>query len=71
MTVTLAHWTQRQVAMARSKGGVSAFCDVWDNFLRAGVEVWPPPELVQKLYESRQARAFEGDELAAVTAQLG
>ena len=71
MTTTVQHWSGLPVVVARSKGGVWAFCDLWDNFLRSVVPAWPPPELVQKLYESRQARAFEGDELTAVTAQLG
>lgn len=57
--------------MARSKGGVLAFCDVWDNFLRTVSTVWPPAELVQKLYESRHASAFADDDQAAVTQQLG
>ena len=71
MATTLPHWSGRQVPLAQSKGGVWAVCNVWDNFLRSGLATWPPPELVQKLYQSRQARAFEDDQLAAVTTQLG
>src|SRR4051812_34726989 len=32
---------------------------------------WPPPPVIQKLYESRQARAFAPEELRAATARLG
>jgi hypothetical protein len=32
---------------------------------------WPPPPVVQKLYESRQSRAFAEPELAAAIEVLG
>ena len=46
-------------------------CDFSDNLIRDDRLPWPPPPVVQKLYESRQSRAFEPGELAAATRVLG
>lgn len=64
-------WNGRDIIVARSKGGVVAVADVSDNLIRVSEVPWPPPAIVQKLYESRQTRAFEGDQLATATAGLG
>jgi hypothetical protein len=45
---------------------VPVVCDFTDNLIRDDRLPWPPPPVVQKLYASRQSRAFEGEELAAV-----
>jgi len=71
MISQLEHWSGTMAPMAHSRGGVTVFCNVWDNFIRGGLAVWPPPELVQKLYESRQKRAFDDEALAAATQHLG
>ena len=71
MVMIVQHWSGREVRVANSQRGVSAFCNVWDNFLRTGLINWPPPELVQKLYESRHTHAFAGEEQAAVVQSLG
>jgi hypothetical protein len=55
----------------QSIGGVYAFCDVWDGVVHGDVRPWPPPELIQKLYQSRQARAYRGQHLKAATAGTG
>jgi hypothetical protein len=64
-------WNGREIEVARSKGGVIAVADVSDNLIRVDEVPWPPPAIVQKLYESRQSRAFEGDQLEAATRALG
>ena len=65
-------WNGREVAAAPSRGGVIALADFSDNLIRPDSAVpWPPPAIVQRLYESRQARAFEGPDLAPVTGRLG
>lgn len=51
-------WRGRSIAVAVSSGGVLAVVDPWDNFVATGVRPWPPPELIQKIYKSRQGRAF-------------
>ena len=64
-------WNGREIEVARSKGGVIAVADVSDNLIRVDDVPWPPPAVVQKLYESRQSRAFEGDQLDSATRALG
>lgn len=64
-------WNGRTVPVARSKGGVKAVSHPYDNLVRTGILSWPPPEIVQKLYKSRQSRAFEGKDLEIATSGLG
>lgn len=59
------------IPVARSKGGVKAVAHPFDNLIRTGIAAWPPPEIVQKLYKSRQSRAFEGKDLEFATSGLG
>lgn len=49
-------WNERDIEVARSKGGVIAVADVSDNLIRVSEVPWPPPAVVQKLYESRPTR---------------
>src|SRR4051794_38351564 len=71
MPEILKDWNGREFRLVRSKGGVAAVSDFADNLIRDERLPWPPPPVVQKLYESRQSRAFIGAELAAATARLG
>ena len=71
MPETIKDWNDRSIEIVRSKGGVIAVCDFADNLIRGEGIPWPPPPVVQKLYESRQSRAFISDELAAATRRLG
>lgn len=68
---TLLDWNGHEVALAESKGGVLAFADPFAGLLRGDVEVWPPPEVVQKLYKSRHQRSFQNEDLEAVKQRLG
>jgi hypothetical protein len=45
--------------------------DVDANVISTGVRPWPAPELIQKIYQRREARAFSGDEHRLATATLG
>lgn len=67
----IAGWNGVEIQVATSAGGVLAAVNPWDNLVRTGVTPWPPPELIQKLYQSRQARAFRDAELQAATSTLG
>jgi hypothetical protein len=67
----IENWNSVAVEAARSRGGVLALARVRDNLITTGIDVWPPPEILQKLYQSRQARAFDPDELAILTTDLG
>jgi hypothetical protein len=64
-------WNDRAIPVAHSKGGVKAVAHPFDNLVRTGISAWPPPEIVQKLYKSRQSRAFEGKDLEIATSGLG
>jgi hypothetical protein len=52
-------------------GGVRAVVDPWDGLVRTGVVPWPPAELIQKLYQSRQVRAFRDADLAGAKSKHG
>jgi hypothetical protein len=64
-------WRGRDVDVAVSAGGVRALASPWDNVVSTGVSPWPPPELVQKIYQSRQVQAFVGADNAIATRVLG
>src|SRR5581483_4690440 len=67
----ITDWRGAVVDVALSSGGVRAVSNPWDNVIRTGVHPWPPPELLQKVYQSRQVRAFSGDERRSAIAALG
>jgi len=62
-------WRGNPIEIATSKGGVIAVADPWNNVIRTNVRPWPPPELIQKIYQSRQIRAYAEQKRA--TAKLG
>ena len=59
-------WRGIEIKVGRSAGGVVAVANAWENVIRTGVAPWPAPELLQKLYESRQKRAYRDNELSIV-----
>ena len=67
----ISDWRGHLVEIAESAGGVRAVADPWNNVIKTGVRPWPPPELIQKIYESRQVRAFAGQAHVVATANLG
>lgn len=67
----MADWNGNIIPVARSKGGVKAVAHPFDNLIRTGITAWPPSEIIQKLYKSRQSRAFEGKDLETATSGLG
>jgi hypothetical protein len=62
-------WRGKQIEIGKSSGGVLAVANAWDNVIRTGVTPWPPPELIQKVYQSRHAASFLNRDHASVTAQ--
>ncbi|MBM9512014.1 hypothetical protein [Desulfogranum marinum] len=64
-------WDGKKVGVARSKGGVVATVDYKDNLVASGIRLWPPPEIVQKLYKSNQQRHFADENGNEVTRHLG
>lgn len=68
---TFTNWQGQSIGVARSNGGVLAVINAWDNVISTGVRPWPPAELIQKLYQSRQIRAFAGEQQRLATETLG
>lgn len=68
---TMNDWNDTPLSCACSRGGVLVTTHPFDNLIRTGCRPWPPPEIVQKLYQSRQIRAFDPDQAALCTAGLG
>lgn len=64
-------WNGKKIAAARSVGGVLALAHPLDNLISTGCSPWPPPEILQKLYQSRQVRAFQGDQLTICKSGVG
>jgi len=64
-------WRGAEIEVAASGTGVLAVANVWENLIRTGVAPWPPPELLQELYQSRQVRAFQGEHLTVATSRHG
>ena len=68
---TITDWNGVPMLVGRSKGGVIAAAEPLRNLMRVDLAPWPPAEVVQKLYESRQSRAFAPPDLDCVTSTLG
>ena len=64
-------WNGKEVAFARSKGGVLVLANPMDNLISTGCSPWPAAEILQKLYKSPQVRAFYDDELEICKSGLG
>ncbi len=64
-------WRGNEVEWAKSAGGVLALANVWENVIRPIGVPWPPPELIQKVYQSRQVRAFRASDSTVATKALG
>lgn len=64
-------WHGAEIEVAHSAGGVIAVVDPWSNLVRGAVSPWPPPELIQKAYQSRQVRAFRDAHAAAAIRTWG
>lgn len=64
-------WLGREIETVVSARGVRATVSPWDNLMRSGIAPWPPPEIIQKLYQSRHGKAFRGRHSAAATRHLG
>lgn len=64
-------WSDRPINLASSARGVYAFPNPWDGLLRGEVAPWPPPELVQKVYQSSHQSAYRGADFSVVTSAHG
>lgn len=64
-------WNNKPIEIGKSKGGVIALSHPFDNLIRSGIELWPTPEIIQKMYKSYHSDAFENDNLRIITDRLG
>lgn len=64
-------WNGREIPSARSKGGVTVVAHPFNNLISTGCIPWPTPEVLQKLYQSRQIRAFQGNQLSICESGIG
>ena len=64
-------WNGKEIESARSKGGVQVVAHPFDNLISTGCSPWPTPEVLQKLYQSRQVRAFHSDQLTICKSGIG
>lgn len=66
----MENWNGKKINFAKSKGGVIVVSHPFDNLISVNGIPWPPPEIIQKLYKSRQVRAFEGAQSSICTSGL-
>jgi len=64
-------WNSKNILSTKSTGGVFVVAHPFDNLISGNCVPWPPLEIVQKLYQSRQIRAFQGAQFAICTSGLG
>ncbi len=64
-------WNGKEILSTTSRGGVQVVAHPFDNLIRAGCSPWPTPEILQKLYQSRQVRAFHDDNLTICQSGIG
>ena len=64
-------WRGKEIDLVESRGGVLAFVNPWDGVVHGRVDPWPPPELVQKLYQSNHGGAFVDGASNGATSFLG
>jgi len=67
----IQNWRGETIEVTRSKGGTLVVINPFDNLIQGNVSPWPPPEILQKLYQSRQVRAFDEVARKEVTRVLG
>ena len=68
---SLDDWNGNQIELAESAHGVLAFIDPLGGLLKGNISPWPTPQIIQKIYKSRQQRAYKGGDLDGVTECLG
>jgi hypothetical protein len=64
-------WKDKEIPIARSRGGKISVCNYADNLIIPKSAVWPHPDIVKKLHKSNQSKAFDPEGLKALKAKLG
>jgi len=70
---SILNWKNEIINVVASKGKskVLAVINPFDNLITTGMSIWPPPEIIQKMYKSKQEEAYENTALESVKSALG
>lgn len=55
----IKNWNNVDIEIVESKGGVKATINPYDNLIKTNILPWPPPEVLQKLYQSNHHKSFD------------
>lgn len=55
----IKNWNNADIEIVESKGGVKATRNPYDNLIKTNILPWPPPEIIQKLYQSNHQNSFD------------
>lgn len=58
----MSNWNGKEIPYAISNGGIKVLSHPYDNLILSGCSLWPPPEIIQKLYQSRHVSKFNESE---------
>jgi len=51
-------WNSKEISIFRSKRNVIATLSPFDNVIKINADIFPTPEIIQKMYKSRHSKAF-------------
>jgi hypothetical protein len=67
----MRNWKDKEIEVAKSKGGKISVCDYRDNLIIPVDSTWPHPDIVKKLYQSNHINDFDELERHELTRELG
>jgi hypothetical protein len=65
------NWKDKEIQIARSRGGKISVLNYEDNLIIPSCSVWPHPDFLKKLYRSNHSKDFDQSALEALSAKLG
>lgn len=68
---TMRDWNDKEIQIARSRGGKVSVCNYEDNLVIPSPSIWPHPDIIKKLYKSDHSKDFDSTSLEALSARLG
>jgi len=63
---TIENWKNDSIRIIRSRGNVIATFNPYDNLIKTDIPLFPTSEIVQKIYRSRQERAFQEEDKSSL-----
>jgi len=67
----MRNWKDKEIGVAKSKGGKISVCDYRDNLIIPVDSTWPHPDIVKKLCQSNHINDFDELERHELTRELG